>query len=44
MNTMFKDHVGKTMKVYVDDILVKSQIGANHVHHLKKAFMILREY
>lgn len=44
MNTMFKDHVGKTMEVYIDYIFVKSQIGANHVHHLKEAFMILREY
>lgn len=24
MNTLFKDHIGKSMEVYVDDMLVKS--------------------
>lgn len=43
VNTMFKDHIGKMMEVYMDDMLVKSHIG-DHVHHLEEAFIILREY
>lgn len=41
---MFKDQIGKTMEVYVDGILVKSQVGTDHVHHLEEAFIILRKY
>ena len=34
MNGMFKDLIGKSMKVYVDDMLVKSKTDGNHVEHL----------
>lgn len=44
MNAMFKDQIGKIMEAYVDDMLVKSQMGADQVHHLKEIFKILREY
>ncbi|XP_019230417.1 PREDICTED: uncharacterized protein LOC109211339 [Nicotiana attenuata] len=38
---MFKDQLGKTMEVYIDDILVKSKRKEDH---LREAFDILRRY
>nr|XP_016451773.1 PREDICTED: RNA-directed DNA polymerase homolog [Nicotiana tabacum] len=32
---MFKDQLGKTMKVYIDDMLVKSKRMEDHINHLK---------
>ena len=31
VNRMFKDQIGKTMDVYVDDMLVKSQQSNDHI-------------
>ena len=31
---MFKDQIGTTMKVYVNDMLVKSKKAGDHVEHL----------
>ncbi|XP_074351399.1 uncharacterized protein LOC141690504 [Apium graveolens] len=39
---IFKDLIGKTMEVYVDDMLVKSLVRTDHVSHLKEAFEVLR--
>ena len=44
MNMMFKDLIGKTMEVYVEDMLVKSRMTGNHVEHLGQMFEILRKY
>nr|XP_017225259.1 PREDICTED: uncharacterized protein LOC108201488 [Daucus carota subsp. sativus] len=44
VNMMFKDQIGKTMEVYVDDMLVKSKRDAGHVAHLSEMFEILRKY
>lgn len=41
---MFRNKIGKTMEVYVDDILVKSRKGIDHVTDLGKTFQILRHY
>ena len=41
---MFKEQIGKTMEVYVDDMLVKSKKTTNHVDHLAEMFSILRKY
>ena len=30
---MFKDLIGKLMKVYVDDMLVKSKMARDHIEH-----------
>ena len=32
---MFKDLIGKSMEVYVDDMLVKSKMAGDHTKHLK---------
>ena len=44
VNMMFKEQIGKTTKVYVDDMLVKSKTAADHVAHLSNIFAILRKY
>ena len=44
VNMMFKEQIGKTMEVYVDDMLVKSKTTADHVEHLSNTFAILRKY
>ncbi|KAJ9542341.1 hypothetical protein OSB04_028847 [Centaurea solstitialis] len=41
---MFKEHLGRTMEVYIDDMLVKSERSIDHVAHLKQSFDILRQY
>ena len=44
VNKMFKDLIGKTMEVYVDDMLVKSMKKAEHIKHLEEAFQVLRTH
>lgn len=39
---MFKEQLGKTMEVYIDDMLVKSSRKEDDLDHLKEAFEILR--
>ena len=41
---MFKDQLGDTMEVYIDDMVVKSKEAKNHVRDLKQAFEILDQY
>ena len=41
---MFKPLLGKTMEVYIDDMLVKSKWRSDHVTHLQKSFDLLRAY
>ncbi|XP_052197235.1 uncharacterized protein LOC127804415 [Diospyros lotus] len=44
VNTMFEAQIGRTMEVYVDDMLVKSEQAADHVRDLGEMFKILRSY
>lgn len=44
MKAMFKDQNGKAMEVSMDDMLVKNQVGIDHVHHLAETFIILQKY
>ena len=41
---MFRPLLGKTIKVYIDDILVKSKECSDHAEHLQEAFELLRAY
>ena len=41
---MFRSLLGKTMEVYIDDMLVKSKERPDHVGHLQEAFELLRAY
>ena len=34
INKVFKDLIGSTMKVYIDDMLVKSVLRTNHLQHI----------
>ena len=44
VNKIFKDFIGDTMEVYVDDMLVKSVQCTEHLQHLDKVFNLLRQY
>ena len=41
---MSRELIGKSIEVYVDDLLVKSTEEAYHIKHLVEAFSILREF
>ena len=41
---MFKPVLGKTIEVYIDDMLVKSTERSDHASHLQEAFELLRAY
>ncbi|XP_026430802.1 uncharacterized protein LOC113327899 [Papaver somniferum] len=41
---MFKDLIGKSMEVYIDDMVVKSEQKESHFLDLQKTFDILRQY
>ena len=41
---MFRLLLGKTMEVYIDDMLVKSKERLDHAGHLQEAFELLRAY
>ena len=42
MTTMFGSQIGKTVEVYIDDMLVKSVRKEDHLAHLREVFEILR--
>jgi hypothetical protein len=44
VNRMFAQLIGKTMEVYIDDMLVKSEKAGQHLEHLSQAFQLLRKY
>ncbi|KAL2240243.1 UNVERIFIED_CONTAM: Retrovirus-related Pol polyprotein from transposon opus [Sesamum indicum] len=44
VNKMFAQQIGKTMEVYVDDMLIKSQKLEDHLTHLETAFATMRRY
>ena len=39
---MFKKMIGKTMEVYIDDMVVKTKENGGHAHDLEDVFHILR--
>ena len=44
MTKMFRPLLGKTIEVYIDDMLVKSKECLDHAEQLQEAFGILRAY
>ena len=44
VNKMFSQQIGKTVKVYIDDMLVKSSKSDQHLEHLEEAFNIMNKY
>ncbi|XP_070014711.1 uncharacterized protein [Nicotiana sylvestris] len=41
---MFQEHLGKTMEVYIDDMLVTTQHSGDHISHSSDAFQILQKF
>lgn len=41
---MFQEHLGKTMEVYIDYMLVKTQYSRDHISHLSDTFQILCKF
>ena len=41
VNRMSKDLIGKSMEVYMDDMLVKSKTAEDHLEYLNQMFNIL---
>ena len=44
VNAMFEDEIGEIMKVYVDDMLVKSKTEDDHIVNLDRVFTKLLEH
>ena len=44
VNKMFQKHIGASMEVYIDDMLVKSVKVELHVDHLAESFKVLKDY
>ena len=44
VNKIFKEQINRNMKVYVDDMLVKSKSTKNHVANLEETFSALQKY
>ncbi|KAM1420920.1 hypothetical protein ACFX2I_003233 [Malus domestica] len=44
VNLMFAKHIGKSMEVCVDDMLVKSKHADQHITNLSETFTILKRY
>ena len=44
MTNIFKPLIGRTVEVYIDDIVVKIRTREDHTHHLQEVFHLLRRY
>ena len=44
MTTMFQDKIGRTVEVYIDDMVVKSKQEARHVEDLRGVFEVLWQH
>ena len=44
MTKIFRPLVGRTVEVYIDNIVVKSKTRKDHTYHLQEVFHLLRRY
>ncbi|KAM1581578.1 hypothetical protein ACFX10_029417 [Malus domestica] len=44
VNKMFKNQIGNTMEVYINDMVIKSRERCQHIDHLRNTFDVLRRY
>lgn len=44
INKMFGNKIGKTMEAYIDDMVVKSKFGSEHLDNLGRVFDVLLQY
>ena len=44
MTRMFRDKIGHTVEVYIDDTVVKNKQEARHIEDLRGVFEVLRKH
>ena len=44
MTRMFESQLGKNIKIYIDDMVVKSKVVSEHLGDLGNIFEVLRKY
>ena len=44
MTRMFQDKIGRTVEVYIDDMVVKSKQEGRHIEDLQGTFEVLRQH
>ena len=44
VNRMFRENIGVTMEVYIDNMLVKPVKVEHHMDHLDESFRVLKDY
>lgn len=44
MNKVFKEEIGETLEVYIDNIIVKSNEEGLHDQHFSQVFQRVRQY
>ena len=44
MTKMFEPQLGKSIEVYIDDMVVKSKVEFEHINDLRNIFEILRKH
>jgi len=44
MTRMFRDKIGRTVEVYIDNMVVKSKQEAWHIEDLQGVFQVLRQH
>ena len=44
MTRMFRDKIGHTVEVYIDDMVVKSKQEVRHIEDLQGVFEVLRQH
>ena len=44
MTKMFESQLGKSIEVYIDDMVVKSKVESKYINDLRNIFKILRKH
>ena len=44
MTRMFRDKIGRTVEVYIDDMVVKNKQEVQHIEDLRGVFKVLRQH
>lgn len=44
MTKIFKPLIGRTIEVYIDDLVIKNKTRAEHVHHLEEVIGLMWKY
>ena len=44
VNEIFKEQIGRTMEVYIDDMITKSVYASEYIRHIRDIFVVLRRH